>query len=266
MIASAHSTSQVWRDGASAPDHLAEEVPVSLRYNGQAYVVMMCSPQDLEDFARGFSVTEGLVGSVRDILDIKVLAASGDDAVQIDIRVTPDCAQVLASRERNLQGRTGCGMCGEKTLDAAMRPAPRVPAGVAITASALRRALEAIKRHQPVNGLTGATHAAAWVSTDGLILAACEDVGRHNALDKLIGRLLAQGADLSRGFCVITSRASYEMVHKAAVVGMPLLAAISAPTALAVRVAQGAGLTLIGFARRNQHVIYSCPSRLLEAS
>jgi FdhD protein len=243
-------------------DAIAEEVPVALRFNGEPHVVMMATPTDLEDFARGFSVTEGIVGSVGEIRRLRVLT-EGEHGLVVDATIPADAADALRDRKRNLQGRTGCGLCGAEELADAMRTPRRVPAGATVSRRAIRRALDALKAQQPLNAATGATHAAAWATPDGLLCAVREDVGRHNALDKLIGHLLAAGTDLARGFCVITSRASYEMVLKAAVVGMPVVVAISAPTAYAVRIADEAGLTLVGFARRDRHTVYSCPARIV---
>lgn len=263
MALPAHSDVQVWRepDGAS-PDRVAEEVPVALRYNGQPHVVMMCTPADLEDFARGFSVTEDIVERVEEVEAVSVVELDDPQGFEIDIRIPARRAALLGGRERNLQGRTGCGLCGAREIAETVRPVRRVPAGATLGVPAIRRALDGLRKQQPLNAATGATHAAAWATPDGLIVAAREDVGRHNALDKLIGRLLVDRQDLSRGFLVITSRASYEMVQKAASVGIPVVVAISAPTALAIRVADEAGLTLIGFARGDRQVVYSCPGRL----
>jgi FdhD protein len=263
MALPAHSDVQVWRerDGAH-PDRVAEEVPVALRYNGRPHVVMMCTPADFEDFARGFSVTEDIVGNVGEIKEISVRQLTEPLGFEIDVRIPAARAEQLDGRERNLQGRTGCGLCGAREIGDAIRPVRRVPAGAKLGLPAIRRALDGLRKQQPLNAATGATHAAAWATPDGLIVAAREDVGRHNALDKLIGHLLIAGQDLARGFLVITSRASYEMVQKAARVGMPVVVAISAPTAFAIRVAEEAGLTLIGFARPDRQVIYTCPGRL----
>lgn len=244
------------------PDRVAEEVPVALLYNGQPQVVMMCTPADLEDFARGFSVTEDIVESVDQVEHIAIRERDGPTGFEVDIRIPPRKAALLGGRERNLQGRTGCGLCGAQTLEAAIRPVRRVPAGASVSLAAIRRALDGLKKQQPLNAATGATHAAAWATPDGLIVAAREDVGRHNALDKLIGHLLGSGQDLSRGVLLITSRASYEMVQKASRVGMPVVVAISAPTAYAVRLAEEAGLTLVGFARGDRQVVYTCPGRV----
>ncbi|MGQ0697012.1 MAG: formate dehydrogenase accessory sulfurtransferase FdhD [Panacagrimonas sp.] len=253
---------QVWREDGTAPDRVAEEVPVALLYNGEPHVVMMCTPADLEDFARGFSVTEDIVEKIGEVDRVAIRELPEHGGFEIDVQIPPERAAQLAGRQRNLQGRTGCGLCGAQTLNAAIRPPRRVPAGTNVSLAAIRRALEGLRKQQPLNAATGATHAAAWATPDGLILAAREDVGRHNALDKLIGHLLMTHQDLSRGFLVITSRASYEMVQKAASVGMPVVVAISAPTAYAVRVAEEAGITLIGFARGDRQVIYACPGRI----
>src|SRR5690606_33657947 len=236
------------------PDRVAGEVPVALVVNGQSHVVMMCTPADLEDFARGFCLSEGIVGQLDEIQALRVQELPDAGGLQVELTIPEARAQALQAQARRLQGRTGCGLCGAQSIAAAMRPPRRVPAGVRVGVAALRRALEGLQRQQPLNAATGATHAAAWATPDGLLVAVREDVGRHNALDKLIGHLVASGRDLSRGFAVITSRASYEMVHKAASAGMPMLVAISAPTALAIRVAEEAGLTLVGFARGDRQV------------
>lgn len=249
-------------------DRVAEEVPVALVYNGAPHVVMMATPGDLEDFARGFSLTEEIVASIEEIEDLRVapIDSGVGQGFEISLRIPEARHQALAQRTRNLQGRTGCGLCGAASIDEAIRPPRRVPAGVSVAAGAIRRALETMRREQPINQATGATHAAAWATPDGLIVALREDVGRHNALDKLVGHLLGRGTDLARGFLVITSRASYEMVLKSTIAGIPMLVAISAPTAYAVRIAEEAGLTLIGFAQSERQVVYTCPGRLSAAA
>ncbi len=259
-------TVQAQRDGArtDVQDCLAEETPVALIYNGQPHVVMMATPRDLEDFALGFSLSEAIVSGQEELESLSV--AKLDNGYEISIRVPAHRHALLPDRRRNLVGRSGCGLCGSETIDQAIRAAPRVAAGVRLTDAALQRALIALGERQPINAVTGATHAAAWADAEGNLLAVREDVGRHNALDKLIGAIVAARRDTARGFAVITSRASYEMVLKAATLGMPLLAAISAPTALAVRMAEEAGMTLIGFARGRNHVVYTCPSRLVPGS
>ena len=254
---------QVHRDGSvlSIEDCVAEEAPVALIYNGQPQVVMMCTPADLEAFAIGFSLSEAIVASAAEISSIAI--STLDNGYEIALRIPAPRAARLADRRRNLVGRSGCGICGSETIDEALRLPPRVPAGVSIREAALHRALKALRERQTINAATGATHAAGWADADGQLLDVREDVGRHNALDKLIGAMIAAKREPSRGFAVITSRASYEMVLKAATLGMPMLAAISAPTTLAVQMAEDAGLTLIGFARANNHVVYACPARLV---
>jgi len=253
---------QRWRDGDGAvgDDYLAEEVPVALIYNGQPHVVMMATPSDLEAFAIGFSLSEAIV-TRPDAVTVRAITTH-DNGYEIALQIPEARHAALADRRRNLVGRSGCGLCGSETIAEAMRPPRRVPAGLVIETTALVIALDALRAQQTINGLTGATHAAAWAEPDGSLRAVCEDVGRHNALDKLIGTLVQQGLDPSRGFAVITSRASYEMVLKASTVGIPMVVAISAPTALAVRLAEEAGLTLVGFARARNHVVYACPARL----
>ncbi len=246
-------------------DCVAEEVPVALVYNDQPYVVMMATPGDLEDFALGFSLSEELIESADELQSVRVtsLGAEADNGFQIDLQIPSQRQEALASRQRNLNGRSGCGLCGAQSIEAAIRHPRRVPAGMQIEDSALRFALSAMRQHQVINARTGATHAAAWARPDGSILLLREDVGRHNALDKLIGALAAQQHDFARGFLLITSRASYEMVLKSATMGTPFLIAISAPTAFATRLAEEAGMTLVGFARERGYVIYACPARLI---
>lgn len=246
-------------------DAVAEEVAVALRYNAAPHAVMMATPADLEDFALGFSITESIIQTPAELSDIelrRIQAGGGVDAFEIEMRIPPLREEALRARRRSLQGRTGCGVCGAETLEAALQPVRRVPAGEDVDPAALHRALTRLRRRQPINAVTGATHAAAWARRDGEILAVREDIGRHNALDKLIGHLLGSGRSLLDGWLLLTSRASYEMVLKASVVGIPVVAAISAPTALAVRVAEEAGITLIAFAREDRFVVYACPGRL----
>lgn len=244
-----------------ASDLLAEEVPVAVHYDGEPFAVMMVSPGDLQDFAYGFSLTEGRAIPA-DIVDIEVRTVL--EGLLLDIHTrnpTPSGAP-----ERSLPGRSGCGICGNRTLeDVVKRPAP-VGDGAAIDVATLEVALAALQDRQPLNTATGATHAAAWASPDGTLMLVREDVGRHNALDKLIGAMVRGEIDAGLGFALVTSRASYEMVTKAAVAGIGLLAAISAPTALAVDLARDCGLTLVGFVRPGRQVIYGHPHRLLAST
>lgn len=242
-----------------AEDCLAEEVPVAMLYDGAPFAVMMATPADLEDFAYGFSLSEGRVADTSRIAAVEI--HEGFEGIQLDIRTDGPAPQAEAA-ERLMPGRSGCGICGSRTLEEVVRhPAP-VASALRIDDAILERALAGLREHQPINALTGSVHAAAWASADGRIVLVREDVGRHNALDKLVGAMLRHGIDAGAGFALITSRASYEMVTKAAVAGIGLLAAISAPTALAVHLAKDCNLTLVGFARPGRHVVYSHPQRL----
>lgn len=243
-----------------ADDLLAEEIPVAVHYDGVAFAVMMATPHDLEDFAYGFSLTEGRA-LPRDIVAVESRPVL--EGILLDIKTRHPAPVDTDERGRNLPGRSGCGICGSRLLEEVVkRPAP-VAAGMPISATSLEAALQALEHKQPLNAATGATHAAAWALTDGTLALVREDVGRHNALDKLIGAMLRAGIEPGQGFALVTSRASYEMVTKAAIAGMTILAAISAPTALAAHLAQDCGLTLVGFVRPGRHVIYSHPRRLV---
>lgn len=242
-------------DGLQAEDELAEEVPVALEYNGVAHAVMLATPGDLEEFALGFSLSEGILASPAEFYGIEIEHGAAGITARIDIAA--GAFMRLKERRRALAGRTGCGLCGVDSLAQVIRPLPCLAPTRALSGAAIRRALAQVRQEQPLNRLTGATHAALWCGRDGVPRAAFEDVGRHNALDKLIGGLHAGGADLGDGFCVITSRASVEMVQKAATVGIAALVAISAPTALAVRTALACGMTLVAFARGDNFVAYA---------
>ncbi|HYE35359.1 formate dehydrogenase accessory sulfurtransferase FdhD [Methylocaldum sp.] len=252
-----------WRgdEHADQEDCIAEEVPIALLYNGEPHAVMLATPLDLEDFALGFSLTENIVASPCEVYSIRVyLRAEG---IEVRMRIPEARCETAADKGRNLTGRTGCGLCGARTLQQAIRrPAP-VGQGVQVSSDELTQVLAELTDHQRLNRITGAVHAAAWVVPGRGIQWVREDIGRHNALDKLIGALARRGADLGGGFVVVTSRASYEMVQKCASVGITFLAAISAPTGLAVRLAKDTGVTLIGFARGDKHVVYANPQRLL---
>lgn len=241
-------------------DYIAEEVPVSLVYNGVPHVVMLVTPTNLEDFALGFSITEGIIESPSELLSSHVYNRS--NGIEIRLEIPEQHFRHLSDKGRNLTGRTGCGLCGASTLQQAIRQPKQVHGELNLPATELFSALTAINQHQKLNQLTGAVHAAAWVIPGQDVQYVREDVGRHNALDKLIGLLLRIGKNLASGFVIITSRASYELVQKAASVGITLLAAMSAPTGLAIRLANEAGLTLVGFVRDNQHVVYTHPERL----
>jgi FdhD protein len=228
------------------------------------HVVMLATPTDLEEFALGFSITEGIIKNPQELLSARIYNRS--NGIEVQLKIPDHRFQCLADKGRNLTGRTGCGLCGASTLSQAIRQPDQVNGDLTLSAAELHSALTDIKQHQKLNQLTGAVHAAAWATPRQGILNVREDVGRHNALDKLIGFLLRSGKDLSTGFVIVTSRASYEMVQKTAWVGITLLAAVSAPTGLAIRLANETGLTLIGFARDDQHVIYTHPQRLTHSN
>jgi FdhD protein len=251
-----------WTRGtiARTTDLVAEEMPVALVYHEVPHVVMLATPADLEDYAVGFTLSEGLVARTDEIRGVEVIR--GEASADVKITVAWERFSQLIQRRRNLAGRTGCGLCGAETAEDAIRECPSVPAGVSITAEELHAAIAELSGRQPINARTGSVHAAAWVVPGTGIQVVREDVGRHNALDKTIGSLARSAADFSAGYMLITSRASYEMVQKCATVGVSLLVALSAPTAFAVRLAQRCGLTLVAFARADQHVVYAHPQRL----
>jgi FdhD protein len=241
-------------------DRVAEEMPVALVYHGVPHVVMLATPANLEDFATGFTLSEGLVAHPREIHSVEV--ERSDTAIDVRIGISAERFSSLLERRRYLTGRTGCGLCGAETVEQAIRPPARVTAGAKLSVAELHAALVDIQAQQPINALTGSVHAAAWIHPGRGITCVREDVGRHNALDKTIGALVRADTDFATGCMLITSRASYEMVQKAATVGIGFVVAVSAPTALAIRVAETSGVTLVGFARREQHVVYSHPERL----
>jgi FdhD protein len=249
-----------WRDGRSSAraDWLAEEVPVALVCNGVTHAVMLASPTDLEDFALGFALTEGLIGRPDELYGVESREVALGIELQLDI--SSASAWRLKERRRTLAGRTGCGLCGTDSLTQVRRTLPRAPR-VCITPAALGRAQQELRAHQAVQRLTGATHAAAWSGSDGAVRLVREDIGRHNALDKLIGAMLHAGEDASCGFATITSRASFEMVQKSAAAGIGVLAAVSAPTTLAVQIAAELGVALAGFVRGQAGVAYTFPER-----
>jgi len=259
----ARRTVERWRDGTvrQLDDEIAEEVPIAFVYNDTPFAVMMATPADLTDFAIGFAISEGIIEHPDDlqIEQIEHLI----EGIEIRLRIPDARAQALEQRRRSMSGRSGCGVCGSELLETALRHPARIDTQIQVTATALRRALSGLRRAQTLGALTGATHAAGWASLDGELMLAREDVGRHNALDKLIGAMTAAGLPPSAGFLVVTSRASYEMAMKAASARIALMAAISAPTALAITLAEHTHLTLIGFAREDGYAVYTHPHRLL---
>lgn len=241
-------------------DELICEVPVAMVYNGISHAVLLASPQDLQDFALGFSLSEGILQHAGELYDCEIFGSAQGIEVRMEIATARFAA--LKERRRNLAGRTGCGLCGVDSLDAVSQTLPALARRPVLQQAAIARALAEFPHWQPLHAATGAAHGAAFCSADGDILLAREDVGRHNALDKLIGALQARKAELAEGFVLVSSRASYEMVQKTVMAGVPALIAVSAPTAYAVDLAQQSGLLLAGFARPGRMVIYSQPDRL----
>lgn len=236
---------------------VAEEVPVAMVYNGISHAVMLATPADLEDFGAGFSLAEGIVARASEIHDIDT--AHHADGIEVRMRVSNRAFEALKARRRSLAGRTGCGLCGVDSLGQVAREVKPVAARPSVDETAIHRAFVALGDGQALHALTGSVHAAAWSHADGTLFAVREDVGRHNALDKLIGAVALAGVDTAQGFAVVTSRASYEMVLKLASVGGGLLAAISAPTGLAIDLAGRTGVTLCGFVRDGRMAIYTEP-------
>ncbi|HWF98470.1 MAG TPA: formate dehydrogenase accessory sulfurtransferase FdhD [Steroidobacteraceae bacterium] len=251
-----------WRRGTLTRerDLVAEEMPVALVYHGVPHAVMLATPADLEDYAVGFTLSEGLVVRPDEIRGVEV--TYGEEAAEVRVSVAWDRFSALIDRRRNLTGRTGCGLCGEETVEQAVRDLKPVGAGIRLSPAELHEAIIQLTHLQPINARTGSVHAAAWVLPGKGIQLVREDVGRHNALDKAIGAWVRSGKDPAGGALLLTSRASFEMVQKSATVGVTFIAAFSAPTAFAVRVAERAGVTLVAFARESQHVVYTHPWRL----
>ena len=270
LSAIARSTSvanaeRVLPNGASTPtmELIAEEVPVALVYNNISHAVMMATPADLRDFGLGFSLSEGILAGKDELMDIGV--SESEAGIEVRMAIAIERFRALRERRRTLAGRTGCGICGVESLEQAVRPVPPVTATTTIPADAIYAALAELPQRQAVNQLTRSVHAAAWVNRAGRIQLVREDVGRHNALDKLIGAMAWRGLDPAAGFALITSRCSVEMVQKAAAVGIPVLVAISAPTALACRMAEGCGLTLVALARPDSVLVVTHLQRILGA-
>ncbi len=255
-------TGRRWEAGrvGESQDLIANETALALVYNGRPFVVMMVTPQDIEDFVLGFSLSEGLIRSPRELTGVRVREVA--DGLEADIRIDAGRFREMDRRQRNLAGRLGCGLCGAQTLAEAVRHPPPVATTARMASERLQAAMAALAARQPINADTGAAHAAAWVGEDGSIRLVREDVGRHNALDKLIGALVRENAATGRGAVLITSRASHEMIQKAAAVGIEIVCAVSAPTALAIRLARETNITLAAFARGNRHTVYTHAGRL----
>ncbi len=239
-------------------DWVAEEVPVVLVYNGIAHVVMMTTPKDLDIFALGFSLAEGIITKPNEIYGIDVLFV--ENGIEIHIELASRCFIALKEKRRAMAGRTGCGVCGIEQLNQVVRHVAPLTFTQTFNLNHLRSAIPQLRHMQAVGNLTGCTHVAAWFSQEGGLLGGCEDIGRHVALDKLLGLRAKQ--KWQQGVVMISSRASYEMVQKAAMCGVEILIAVSAATSLAVEVAQTCNLTLVGFSKPTHAIVYSCPQRL----
>jgi FdhD protein len=250
----------------AAQETVAVEAPVALEFNGVSHAVMLATPRDLHDFGLGFSLSEGILDSVADLLDIEIAIErekpESAGGITLGMRISGGCFARLKEYRRTLAGRTGCGLCGTESLSQALRPVAPVTHAFSVEAEAVSRGLAAMRALQPLHQATGAVHAAAWCDAQGEVLMLREDVGRHNALDKLVGALARAGMRTDNGFALVTSRASFEMVQKSAQAGMAVLAAISAPTSLAIDTAKAANVALIGFARERDLSVYSHPERV----
>lgn len=251
-----------WRGGElrATRDTLADETPVALVYNCVSHAVMMASAADLEDFALGFSLGEGIVDHPGQVYDIDIQYC--EHGIELRVALASDRLAALKDRRRFLAGQSGCGLCGVESLDYFAAPLPTVSAGVRISHRAIQHALGALAGRQRLGGLTGGMHAAAWCDPAGEILLLREDVGRHNALDKLVGALAARRESRPAGFALVSSRASHELVQKAARADMAVLVAVSAATTRAVDTAAQCGITLVGFARPGRQVVYAGTERL----
>jgi FdhD protein len=255
---------KVWRHGRMQPGTRAipEETPIALSYNGSTQAVMMATPADLEDFAVGFSLSEGVIERPAQIESFEIVPH--DDGVELRMWIGGDVAERLAQRRRAIAGPTGCGLCGVDSIAEAVRPVATVGTGRSFSPQQIIAAIEAMPPLQTLNVETRAVHAAAFFTPQSGIVDLREDVGRHNALDKLAGALARGGIDAADGIVLLTSRVSVEMVQKTAAIGAAVLVAVSAPTALAVRMAEAAGVTLAAIARSDGFELFSHPQRIVE--
>ncbi|MDO5658457.1 MAG: formate dehydrogenase accessory sulfurtransferase FdhD [Paracoccus sp. (in: a-proteobacteria)] len=257
----AHSALSVTRGGASARRReLPEEVPVAMVFDGTTLAVMMATPADIADFAYGFALSEGVIDRLDQVAGFEI--AEHEAGIEARFWLREDRAEALAARRRMLAGPVGCGLCGIDSIEQAMRPLPVVKARLTLCPSDVARATDLLRDWQPLHDQTRATHAAGFLTAQG-VTCAREDVGRHNALDKLIGALARDGQKAAGGAFVMTSRLSVELVQKCAMAGCPALIAVSAPTAAAVRLAEGAGITLAAFARDGGFELFTHPNRFL---
>jgi FdhD protein len=253
---------QTWRDGriSEGARAIPEETAIALTYNGGTYAVMMATPQNLRDFAVGFSLSEGIVLSADDIESFEIVEL--DDGIELRMWLAQSRADRLSERRRHIAGPTGCGLCGIDSIAEAVRPAAIVAPGQSFSSREIMTAMQSIPPLQTINIETRAVHAAAfWTPARGIV-ALREDVGRHNALDKLAGALAQDKTSASEGIVLLTSRVSVEMVQKTAAMGAPVMVAVSAPTALAVRMADAAGITLAAIARADGFEVFTHPERI----
>lgn len=240
-------------------DWVAEEVPVALVYNGISHAVMMATPSDLEDFAVGFSLTEGIVPDLSHLYGVEVKPACR--GIEVQIEISQERFWALKTHRRSMVGRTGCGICGTESLDGLARVSNRLEKTQTFDMRHYERAMGYLSRVETIGNLSGCTHAAVWVNPDGEFVCGAEDVGRHVALDKLLGkRAMLESSD---GVLVVSSRASYEMIQKAAMCGVEVIFAVSAPTAMAIDLAERVGVTLAAFCRNGRCSVYTHPDRLI---
>lgn len=257
-----HVSRRIWRDSGFTQGSRAvpEETAVALTYNGGSYAVMMATPRDLEDFAVGFSLSEGIVSSASEIISLEVVEL--DNGIELRMWLSGEIAQLLSARRRNIAGPTGCGLCGIDSITQALRPAAIVATQRQFSPHEIMAAMQAVPALQSLNIETRAVHAAAfWLPARG-IAAIREDVGRHNALDKLAGAMARQSIAAADGMVVLTSRVSVEMVQKTAAIGAPVIVSVSAPTALAIRMAETAGITLAAIARADGFEVFTRHDRI----
>ncbi len=259
-----------WRGGQSklVDDQIVEEQAIALVYNGISHVVMMATPDHLEDFALGFSLSEGILNSPSELygLELSVREVTAQEkGIEVAMEISAECFSLLKQARRNMTGRTGCGLCGAESLEQAIREPEPISGSQKFTHRAIEQAVSQLDANQALQALTGAVHGAAWCDNEGNVERVREDVGRHNALDKLYGSLCGEKHKLSADhFVLISSRASYELVIKAAAMGVEMLVAVSAPTRLAIELAERVNITLVGFARPGRHMVYTHPHRLTE--
>ena len=252
-------------DESTGTRALPQETPVAFTYGRQTHAVMLASPADLEDFAVGFSFTERIIAAVDEIEELEIVDLP--KGIELRMSLAGERASLVESRRRHMAGPAGCGLCGIESLEAATAPPPPVRGGLEVDSADIFRAQAALRDHQPINDATRGVHAAGfWSPAANRFLAVREDVGRHNALDKLIGALLRANITASDGFIVLTSRVSIELVQKTAMIGCPLLVAISVPTALALKTADAANITLAAIARDDSFEVFTHPERIRMAA